>query len=736
MMQQVASAKADVAAFAALQGSSEQTESNLAFDQVLKQQQTVVPAARNVATKTTSTPVANKALEQKQTGVLDSSNNNHKKAEPSSVASQSNKQEKPQIQAAVEPPIDQEPVALDKAKSLDDSSAKETLVQSNEQWIDLVWSLQDISLDPEQTGITELTTSDDVIALEDINDLQTLQLWLATKDDKLAALAQLMEAKPTVGTWFAGTENTELQKLFNQVLTMANVTPTEVTTTNGSNINQELLAVSEDISLLLKNNRLSAAELELLNQALSQSLKQNTPLDPELKNLLQSKLDSVQTLTVEPGKNAKELLADKPIIVVPQRDDAGNILEANAAKIALPVQTAKEVLQSLLDKINGTANTSTEVSVAIQSSNDSQDEDEAVFNKMMTALLERSSTTGISTTVTNDKLAVSKESVNGNNPAMLKTTAAEIASVSNAELKALLTLSDDELDAALTSVAQRIAVLLRDESKSANSAVVKTSSDLGNTSSSKDVLAALKTGLAEFKDQLAAGHEPGIDLKALVTQALEKTTDSTVVAKVAEGLDKTLRTLSQSVSALNQLNDSASINQALNTAALDSQMTQAEQHKTMQLNQFDNKLDKALNLHKPEGHQQLADKVRWMVNTGNLIAEIRLDPAELGSVHVRVSLSAESATVNFVVQSQQTRDALEAATPKLREMLLEKGIELGQSTVKQDNQTKQDNQGQSGQQAKNAASGLATGELGEDDTRLLDNTSSKSGSTNAIDYFV
>ena len=736
MMQQVASAKADVAAFAALQGSSEQTESNLAFDQVLKQQQTVVPAVRNVTTKTTSTPFANKALEQKQTGVLDSSNNNHKKAEPSPVASQSNKQEKPQIQAEVGPPIDQEPVALDKAKSLDDGSAKETLVQSNEQWIDLVWSLQDISLDTEQTGITELTTSEDVIALEDINDLQILQLWLATKDDKLAALAQLMEAKPTVGTWFAGTENTELQKLFNQVLTMANVTPTEVTTTNGSNINQELLAASEDISLLLKNNRLSAAELELLNQALSQSLKQNTPLDPELKNLLQSKLDSVQTLTVEPGKNAKELLADKPIIVVPQRDDAGNILEANAAKIALPMQTAKEALQSLLDKINGTANTSTEVSVAIQSSNDSQDEDEAVFNKMMTALLERSSTTGISTTVTNDKLAVSKESVNGNNPAMLKTTAAEIASVSNAELKALLTLSDDELDAALTSVAQRIAVLLRDESKSANSAVVKTSSELGSATSSKDVLAALKTGLAEFKDQLAAGHEPGIDLKALVTQALEKTTDSTVVAKVAEGLDKTLRTLSQSVSALNQLNDSASINQALNTAALDSQMTQAEQHKTMQLNQFDNKLDKALNLHKPEGHQQLADKVRWMVNTGNLIAEIRLDPAELGSVHVRVSLSAESATVNFVVQSQQTRDALEAATPKLREMLLEKGIELGQSTVKQDNQTKQDNQGQSGQQAKNAASGLATGELGEDDTRLLDNTSSKSGSTHAIDYFV
>lgn len=176
-------------------------------------------------------------------------------------------------------------------------------------------------------------------------------------------------------------------------------------------------------------------------------------------------------------------------------------------------------------------------------------------------------------------------------------------------MKALLALSSDELDAALNSVAQRIAVLLRDENKNQIIVPNKLNSDVSVMATGKDVLAALKAGVAEFKDQLAAGHEPALDLKALVAQAIEKTADSGVVAKVVDGLDKSMRTLSQSLAAITQINES-SINQALNTASVDSQVSQAEQHKAMQLNQFDNKLDKALNLHKPEGHQQLADKVR------------------------------------------------------------------------------------------------------------------------------
>merc|ERR1712000_191194 len=109
----------------------------------------------------------------------------------------------------------------------------------------------------------------------------------------------------------------------------------------------------------------------------------------------------------------------------------------------------------------------------------------------------------------------------------------------------------------------------------------------------------------------------------------------------------------------------------------------AEASKTQQ--QFEG-FDKAVNIHKSDGQQQLGEKIRWMVNARNTMAEIRLDPPELGSMQVRVNVSGDAATVNFVVQSAQARDALAQAEPRLREMLAEQGINLGESFVSQQQQ--------------------------------------------------
>ena len=53
-------------------------------------------------------------------------------------------------------------------------------------------------------------------------------------------------------------------------------------------------------------------------------------------------------------------------------------------------------------------------------------------------------------------------------------------------------------------------------------------------------------------------------------------------------------------------------------------------------------------------------------------------------MQIRVNVSGESASVSFVVQSQHARDVLEQATPRLKEMLEEQGIQLGQSSVEQE----------------------------------------------------
>ena len=62
-------------------------------------------------------------------------------------------------------------------------------------------------------------------------------------------------------------------------------------------------------------------------------------------------------------------------------------------------------------------------------------------------------------------------------------------------------------------------------------------------------------------------------------------------------------------------------------------------------------------------------------------ADIRLDPPELGSVHIRVNMSGEQASVQFQAQTQQARDALETTMPRLREMLEQQGINLADTQV-------------------------------------------------------
>lgn len=77
-------------------------------------------------------------------------------------------------------------------------------------------------------------------------------------------------------------------------------------------------------------------------------------------------------------------------------------------------------------------------------------------------------------------------------------------------------------------------------------------------------------------------------------------------------------------------------------------------------------------------------------------AEIRLDPPELGSMQIRIRSDAEQAQINFVVQSQQAKDVLEQSMGRLKEMLAEQGINLGESSVSEQGQGDQQMAEQSG----------------------------------------
>ncbi|WP_394128877.1 flagellar hook-length control protein FliK [Shewanella maritima] len=119
-----------------------------------------------------------------------------------------------------------------------------------------------------------------------------------------------------------------------------------------------------------------------------------------------------------------------------------------------------------------------------------------------------------------------------------------------------------------------------------------------------------------------------------------------------------------------------------------------------------------------------------MVSKGIGQAEIRLDPPELGSMMVKIQVQGDQTQVQFQVAQSQTRDVLEQALPRLREMLEQQGLALADSHVSQ--------QGQSGQQDHREESAGHTQGEHIDETTVQESVlmeKSPSNSHSGIDYY-
>jgi flagellar hook-length control protein FliK len=79
--------------------------------------------------------------------------------------------------------------------------------------------------------------------------------------------------------------------------------------------------------------------------------------------------------------------------------------------------------------------------------------------------------------------------------------------------------------------------------------------------------------------------------------------------------------------------------------------------------------------------QSLGEKTVWMVNQRVQVADLHLNPPDLGPLQVTVTVNNDQATASFVSQHAEVRQAIESALPKLREMLAESGISLGNTSV-------------------------------------------------------
>ena len=101
-------------------------------------------------------------------------------------------------------------------------------------------------------------------------------------------------------------------------------------------------------------------------------------------------------------------------------------------------------------------------------------------------------------------------------------------------------------------------------------------------------------------------------------------------------------------------------------------------------------------VHSEEFKEQFARQVAGVVVQGQDRAEIRLTPAELGPIRIRIALNAEEAALDISAAHAATRAAIESSVHTLRQMLADHGLRLADYRLDQGLMSQQRQPGQDG----------------------------------------
>jgi len=129
----------------------------------------------------------------------------------------------------------------------------------------------------------------------------------------------------------------------------------------------------------------------------------------------------------------------------------------------------------------------------------------------------------------------------------------------------------------------------------------------------------------------------------------------------------------------------------------------------------------------PAWDQALGQKVVWMVAGEQQSASLTLNPPDLGPLQVVLNVSNSQANATFIAAQPEVRQALEAAMPKLRDMLGEAGIQLEQSSVSSGTPNQQGGFEQQGSQSARAPYGNREPEQADAQVRVTRVQPSSSG---------
>ncbi|MCP4320930.1 MAG: hypothetical protein GY787_03560 [Alteromonadales bacterium] len=133
-----------------------------------------------------------------------------------------------------------------------------------------------------------------------------------------------------------------------------------------------------------------------------------------------------------------------------------------------------------------------------------------------------------------------------------------------------------------------------------------------------------------------------------------------------------------------------------------------------------NTLQQPLDLQAKHASGMIGERVLMMLGQGKQEVTIRLDPAELGSMHIKLQVQQDQLQVAIQTQVGQSRDIIEQYLPRLREQLAQQGINLGETSVEQQSQQNSSNPHKSQEAAGTGQRGNGTDEtLLEDQSEWL-----------------
>lgn len=100
----------------------------------------------------------------------------------------------------------------------------------------------------------------------------------------------------------------------------------------------------------------------------------------------------------------------------------------------------------------------------------------------------------------------------------------------------------------------------------------------------------------------------------------------------------------------------------------------------------------SVSLHDPRWASEVGQKIVWMARQDLQSAQLSVSPAHLGPIDITLNVGSDGTTALFHSANAEVRDMLEAALPRLREMMSQAGIQLSDARVGAQNQGQPDAQ--------------------------------------------